>query len=126
MAIKQVGMLKRSFNAPDETRSAGTGKAEIIEVDDMSMMRISLPAGWQWSTQLKELVGTDSCQAPHFQYVIAGRLGVRMDDGSEDEFGPGDLSVLPPGHDAWVVGPETCVMIDVTGAHVWATAATES
>jgi hypothetical protein len=29
-----------------------------------------------------------------------------MDDGSEDEFGPGEVSLLPPGHDAWVVGAE--------------------
>jgi hypothetical protein len=121
MAITQETMLKRSFDAPDETRAAGTGKAEIINVGDMAMMRLSLPAGWRWSRDLKEIAGTDSCLAPHFQYVVSGRLGVRMDDGSEDEFGPGDLSVLPPGHDAWVVGDETCVTIDVTGAHVWAT-----
>jgi hypothetical protein len=120
MAITQTTMLKRSFDSPDETRAAGTGKAEIIGVGDMAMMRITLPPRWRWSKQLKSIAGTESCQAPHFQYVIAGRLGVRMDDGSEDSFGPGDLSVLPPGHDAWVVGDEPCVMIDVTGAHVWA------
>ena len=38
-----------------------------------------------------------------------------MDDGSEAEFGPGDVSLLPPGHDAWVVGDEPVVVIDVSG-----------
>jgi hypothetical protein len=43
-----------------------------------------------------------------------------MDDGTEAEFGPGDVSVLPPGHDAWVVGNETAVVIDITGMTAYA------
>ena len=39
-----------------------------------------------------------------------------MDDGTEGEAGPGDIAVIPPGHNAWVVGNEPCVMIDFTGA----------
>ena len=38
-----------------------------------------------------------------------------MDDGSEEEFGPGEVSQLPPGHDAWVVGNEPVVVIDISG-----------
>jgi hypothetical protein len=38
-----------------------------------------------------------------------------MDDGSEDEFGPGEVSMLPPGHDAWAVGDEPVVVIDISG-----------
>jgi hypothetical protein len=43
-----------------------------------------------------------------------------MDDGSEDEFGPGEVSLLPPGHDAWVVGTESVVVIDITGMATYA------
>ncbi len=38
-----------------------------------------------------------------------------MTDGSEQEFGPGDVGVIPPGHDAWVVGNEPVVAIDILG-----------
>jgi hypothetical protein len=38
-----------------------------------------------------------------------------MDDGAEEEFGPGDAAVIPPGHNAWVVGDESVVGIDFTG-----------
>jgi quercetin dioxygenase-like cupin family protein len=38
-----------------------------------------------------------------------------MDDGSEDEFGAGDTAIIPPGHNAWVVGNEPVVGIDFTG-----------
>jgi quercetin dioxygenase-like cupin family protein len=43
-----------------------------------------------------------------------------MDDGTEGEAGPGDIAVIPPGHNAWVVGNEPCVMIDFTGAKDYA------
>jgi hypothetical protein len=35
-----------------------------------------------------------------------------MDDGSEEEFGPGDIMMLPPGHDAWTVSDEPCVFVE--------------
>ena len=38
-----------------------------------------------------------------------------MDDGTEEEFGPGEVSLIPPGHDAWIVGDEPFVAIDITG-----------
>ncbi len=54
-------------------------------------------------------------QAPHTQYMVSGRMKVVMDDGTEDEFGPGDALVVPPGHNAWVVGNEPVVAVDFTG-----------
>lgn len=120
MAISEKRMLQLNFDTPDETRPAGTGKADVVNVGDMAMMRITLPSGWRWSRDLKAQSHTESCEAPHFQYHISGRLHVKMDDDSEAEFGPGEISVLPPGHDAWVVGDDTVVVIDVTGANVWA------
>jgi uncharacterized cupin superfamily protein len=65
------------------------------------------------------MAGTELCEAPHFQYVISGRMGVRMADGTELEVDAGDVTVLPPGHDAWVIGDEPVVAIDWGGAHVW-------
>jgi len=38
-----------------------------------------------------------------------------MDDGDEQEFGPGDVVLIPPGHDAWVVGKDPVVAIDISG-----------
>jgi quercetin dioxygenase-like cupin family protein len=52
--------------------------------------------------------------------MISGLLKVMMDDGSEEEFGPGDTAIVPPGHNAWVVGNEPCVAIDFIGAKEYA------
>ena len=38
-----------------------------------------------------------------------------MDDENEDESGSGEVSLLPPGHDTWVVGDEPVVVIDISG-----------
>jgi len=38
-----------------------------------------------------------------------------MDDGEEIEFEPNDVFDVPPGHDAWVVGDEPAVLLDVAG-----------
>jgi hypothetical protein len=113
-------MQKRSFDAPDEQRPAGNGRADIINVGNMALMRLTLQPGWRWSTDVKPIAGTDSCQAPHLQYVVSGRGRIRMDDGTEEEFGPGDVAVVPAGHDAWVLGNEPVVAIDITGSAVWA------
>ena len=64
---------------------------------------------------MKRIVNTQSCEARHPEYHVSGRLGVRTDDESEDEFGPGEVPLLPPGHDAWVVGDEPVVVIEISG-----------
>jgi len=106
--------------APDEVRTFPKGKVELAEVGGVSFGRATLLPGWKWSESVKPLVGTKSCMAPHTQYHVSGRLHVVMDDGSEAEFGPGDIGYLPPGHDAWVVGDEAVVVIDVTGMKEYA------
>jgi mannose-6-phosphate isomerase-like protein (cupin superfamily) len=47
--------------------------------------------------------------------MISGRMTVVMDDETREDFGPGDIMIVPPGHDAWTVGDEACVVVDWTG-----------
>jgi hypothetical protein len=81
-------MQKKSMKSPDETRSFDKGKAEIAKVGDTSIGRAYFEPGWSWEKCVKPIAKTESCQAPHTQYVISGRMRVKMDDGSEEEFGP--------------------------------------
>jgi hypothetical protein len=92
-----------------------SARVELVTVGGVTFGRATLEPGWKWSTCVKPIVNTKSCEASHLQYHVSGRLKVVMDDGSEDEFGPGEVSLLPPGHDAWVVGNEPCVVIDISG-----------
>ena len=108
-------MQKKNLAQPDETRKFPGGQVELVTLGGITFGRGTLQPGWKWSTSVKPIAKTDSCKESHLQYHISGKLRVVMDDGSQADFGPGDVSLLPPGHDAWVVGNEPVVMIDVTG-----------
>jgi hypothetical protein len=56
------------------------------------------------------------------RYVLEGRMALRMDDGTEREFGPGETVHMAPGHDAWIVGDEACVLLDFGGLKGYAQA----
>jgi hypothetical protein len=107
-------------NNPDERRKFTNGKVELANLGDAAIGRITLEPGWKWSKDVKPIANTNSCQLPHTQYVISGRLSVRMDDGTEQECGPGEALYVPPGHDAWVVGNEPFVAVDFTGMKEYA------
>jgi len=115
--LLQIRTTKQSKNLsqPDELRTFDKGKLELITIGGVVFGRATLQPGWKWSTSLKALMKTKSCEAPHLQYHVSGRIAVLMDDGSQAEFGPGEVSLIPPGHDAWVVGNEPVVVIDITG-----------
>ncbi len=81
-------MQKKSLNTPDEMRSFPKGKVELVTLSGITFGRATFQPGWKWSESVKPLVKTTSCEAPHTQYIISGRLRVRMDDGTEEEFGP--------------------------------------
>jgi len=104
------------MTTPDETRPFEKGKAEIVNISGATIGRLTLEPGWRWSTHVKPIAGTEWCEAPHFQYQVSGKLHVKMADGAEFDSGPGAVSNLPSGHDAWVVGNEPVVLIDWFGA----------
>jgi hypothetical protein len=109
-----------TMRTPDETREFPSGKLELINIGGGQVGKLTLAPGWRWSQHVKPLAGTEWCEAPHFQYHVSGRLHVLQNDGVEFEAGPGDVSALPSGHDAWVVGDEPVVIIDWAGASNYA------
>ena len=102
----------KNLDVPDEKRASEHGEIHLVHLTGATIGRAVLRPGWRWSTDMKPVVGTDSCQASHVAYVVSGRFHVRMDDGTELELGAGDAHVVGPGHDAWVVGDEPCVTVD--------------
>ena len=112
----------KSFDRPDELREFPNGRAEILDIGGGQVGRLVLQPGWRWSNDVKPIAKTESCQVPHFQYHVSGRLAVRMDDGTEFIAGPGDITSLPMGHDGWVVGDEPVVVVDWYGASEYAKA----
>jgi hypothetical protein len=86
----------------------------VITLGEFNASRFFLVSGWRWAENVKPIAGTDSCQVLHNGYQVSGRLHVRPEDGTEEEVGPGEAYVIPPGHDAWVVSEEPVVSVDMS------------
>ncbi|MFH1144534.1 MAG: cupin domain-containing protein [Candidatus Eisenbacteria bacterium] len=106
--------LKR-FGKPDEVREFPKGRVELIKIGGATIGRAIFEPGWRWATSIQPIAKTKSCEVPHLQYHVSGVLRVRMDDGSEFDCRAGDVSLLPSGHDGWVVGNEPVVVVDLQG-----------
>lgn len=106
----------RNLDSPDERRLfVAHGGVDVVSLGETTIGRARFEPGWQWSVDVAPLAGTESCQVPHVGYVLAGRMRIVLDDGRLADIGPGDGFVCPPGHDAWTVGDEACVLVDLAG-----------
>jgi uncharacterized cupin superfamily protein len=105
---------KKNFNQPEKTNSYDHMKAEVITAEGLTFMKNTAEPGWQWTTHIKPVAKTGSCQKNHLFYMISGKLHVKMDDGKEQEFSAGDIGVVPAGHDGWTVGDKQAVWLEIT------------
>ena len=93
----------------------------MITVGGVTFGRGTFEPGWRWSEHMGPIAGTKTCQATHLGVMLSGTMHIRMDDGTELEFGPGQVFHIPPGHDGWVVGNEPALFIDITGMEDYTT-----
>ncbi len=115
MARLQTKMIGQA----DEIRTFPNGQVEIYELDDVIIGRTVFEPGWHWAEHVRPIAGTASCQYHHLGVCVSGRLGVRMDDGTAIEIGPGSVFDIPPGHDGWVIGDEPWVTYDYAGMRAY-------
>lgn len=101
----------KSHRTPDETRKfVDKGGVQIVKLASGTVGLGTFEPGWRWS----EHAGSASCRERHLGYLVSGCMRFRMDDGTEVQAGAGSVYLVPPGHDAWVVGDEPCVALDLT------------
>ncbi len=58
----------------DEVMTPSNAKVEMVNVGGQRVMKISAEPGWKWSTDIKPLVGTESCQAKHVGVIVEVQL----------------------------------------------------
>ena len=110
----------RSHDNPDETRTPAKTRVEIVRLTGYTIGRFIFEPGWRWSECVKPVVGTESCQVNHVGYAVEGQIVVRLENGTEQAIQAGDSYTIPPGHDAWVVGDDRFVGIEVMSAEQYA------
>lgn len=100
----------QSLDAPDESRELERGRVDLIRLGGISFDRAIFEPGWRFSEHADP---GGSCQEQHLGYLISGHMRFQMDDHTEIDARAGDVYLIPSGHDAWVVGTEPCVALDL-------------
>jgi class 3 adenylate cyclase len=109
----------KNLGEPEETQQFPGIRADLVDLGDVTVGRYVAEPGWRWSTHVRPQVGGDSCQARHVGVMISGRLGIRLEDGTTYELGPGDAYIIPPGHDGYTIGHEPAVNVEWSGTRAF-------
>jgi TusA-related sulfurtransferase len=112
----ELSASKTNVDNPDQTKITTKAKLQIVTVGGFTMGLRTLEPGWRWTTCMKPIASTETCQIRHIGYVVSGRMGFLMDDGTKLEVGPGDAFEVRPGHDTWTIGEAPAVFLDLIGA----------
>ena len=114
--LPELSAVKRNISEPDETKETPKGKLQLFIMGDFPFGLRTLEPGWRWTVSMKPIMKTETCEVRHVGYVISGRMGFAMSDGTKLEVGPGDAFDVQPGHDSWTVGEFPVVFLDLVGA----------
>ena len=114
--IIEMSAAKANLNDPDETKVTPKAKLQLVTVGGFTIGLRTLEPGWRWSTSMRAVAKTETCEIRHIGYVLSGHMGFQMDDGTKMEVGPGDVFEVHPGHDTWTIGEEPAIFIDLIGA----------
>jgi len=121
MNAREVGMILKRFDHPDELREMTLGKFELIRIGGMTIGRATYQPGWHWAEHVGLKLRQDRCQVEHIGLVIAGAATAAFQDGRVIEMRAGDLFYVPPEpHDSWVLGDEPYVSLHFMGAEHYA------
>jgi hypothetical protein len=95
------------------TTIVGGVTTDCVEAGRAHVKRMTYPVGWRWSKDMKPVSGTDLCNHAHVGFMVAGAITVEYPDGCRVELVAPAAVVIEPGHDSWVVGDETAVLIQI-------------
>ena len=122
--MKNVDVILKRFEQPDEVREFPLGKFEVVNIGGMTIGRATYQPGWKWSEHVGKPLGQSHCQVEHVGMVLSGCATAAMADGRVIEMRAGELFYIPPGpqgHDSWVVGDDPYVSLHFLGADHYAT-----
>jgi class 3 adenylate cyclase len=118
--VSMAEVRAKRLTSPAEGLEFPLMTVQLAELGDVTVGHIVLEPGWRWSTHVGPHVGGEWCEARHVGVVLSGRFEVLMRDGTTIQFGPLDAFEIPPGHDGYTVGDESCVQIEWSGLRAFA------
>ena len=96
-----------------ERREIGGCVVDVVQVGTARLKRSVYPVGFRWSRDMAPVVGTDRCRYAHVGFLLRGGIAGEYADGCTFEYAAPAAVAIEPGHDAWVVGDEPAVLVEV-------------
>jgi hypothetical protein len=97
---------------------AGARRSEVggLVVDEVEagrgrVKRVVYPPGWHWNRDMAPVTGGDLCMHAHVGFLVQGRMVVEYQDGCRETYQAPAAVVVAPGHDGWVEGDESAVLV---------------
>jgi len=98
---------------PDaQTREVGGLQVDVVRVGKGRVKRVVYPPGFRWSTHIKPVIGGELCMHAHAGFLARGSIHVQYADGCILEFTAPQVLAVEPGHDGWVIGQESAIVIE--------------
>lgn len=108
--------VAKTFDGSDDRIAFPHGHADVVDLAGHRLLRTTFEPGFRWSEDMAPVAGTPRCQVRHVFWMLSGRLGLQLPDGSTFEVGRGDVVSLAPNHDSWTVGEEAVTFLDIDPA----------
>jgi hypothetical protein len=109
-----MSVTSKALESSDQTTTFDHGSVQVVRIGGFAIRSSTFAPGWRWSTSVKPIAKTDSCNVHHVGYLLSGTLGVASDDGIAAEIRAGEAYEILPGHDGWVVGDEVVRSVEFT------------
>src|ERR1700693_3106204 len=91
MTSKEIGVILKRFESPDEVRVMEKGKFELVHIGGMTIGRATYEPGGKWSEHVGQSVGAPRCHVEHVGLVLSGTATAAFDDGRVFELRAGEL-----------------------------------
>ena len=121
LQYRDLDLILKRFEEPDEIRQMEKGKFELVTIGGMTIGRATYEPGWKWSEHVGKALGKTHCDVEHVGLVISGSATVAFENEPIQTVTPGTLFYVPKKvHDSWVIGDEPYVSIHFLGADHYA------
>ncbi len=105
-------IISKNLDTPDKTWTFLDGsRRSVITLGSVAIGRGEYLPGWQWSKHVGPMAGKES--QSHIGFIISGKMVIKDSDGKEMTVGPNEGFEVGLGHDAWVLGNESCIAMDL-------------
>jgi len=111
MVVTSENVLLKPMKDAEQCEAGGV-KVDLVKVGNCRVRRVVYPIGFRWSKDMKPLVATDLCMHTHVGFLAQGQIHMEFPDGCVLEFRAPQVVAIPPGHDGWVVGEQSAVLIE--------------